>query len=308
MYTQLLCMMGMQEIDTGVFSIGESKRKRCNFQRNWESPKCEISSVVEDRIRLTGMSMDETTFCLHREQELEISDYYESGTWPRKTGAQGIDSDFSYYIFHYNDLSKKTQFHLPCCRNDKTCIDSSSRYRTNYLSKLLTLFSCRTRDLLPLTFCLKDVVKLPPSSMFSLLTPLWFTLVQRGRRQTGHFTPTALLYAIVIVLHFLSGVRLVNACYHFPPGIRNPCEGQECKFGAECKSSIDGKVARCQCPSDCPSYGDNVGSVPVCGTDGVNYANECEMRKNACQKLDVIRVKYYGRCGRFSSISFLVSL
>ncbi|KAK0056845.1 agrin-like isoform X3 [Biomphalaria pfeifferi] len=295
MYTQLLCMMGMQEIDTGVFSIGESKRKRCNFQRNWESPKYE-SSVVKDRIRLTGMSMNETTFCLHREQELEISDYHESGTWPRKTGTKGINSDFSYYIFHYNDVLKKTQFHLPYCRNDKTYIDSSSQYRKNHLSKLLTLFSCRTRDLLPMTFCLKDVVKLPPSSMFSLLTPLWFTLVPRGRRQTGHLSPTALLYAILIVLHFLSGVRLVNACYHFPPGIRNPCEGQECKFGAECKSSIDGKVARCQCPSDCPSYGDNVGSVPVCGTDGVNYANECEMRKNACQKLDVIRVKYYGRC------------
>ncbi|CAL1545990.1 unnamed protein product, partial [Lymnaea stagnalis] len=90
--------------------------------------------------------------------------------------------------------------------------------------------------------------------------------------------------------------RRIRLSSEGPCGLRDPCEGQVCKFGAECMSSMDGKIARCQCPSDCPSYGDNVGSKPVCGNDGNDYANMCELRKAACYRLEDIRVKYYGKC------------
>ncbi|KAL8568100.1 hypothetical protein ACOMHN_000324 [Nucella lapillus] len=88
----------------------------------------------------------------------------------------------------------------------------------------------------------------------------------------------------------------VLACYKFPPGKRNPCEGKQCNYGATCQPSLDGSEARCQCPNKCYRYGDNLGSKPVCGSDGNDYDNLCEMKKAACHKLEDIRVKYYGNC------------
>ncbi|PVD37045.1 hypothetical protein C0Q70_04038 [Pomacea canaliculata] len=79
-------------------------------------------------------------------------------------------------------------------------------------------------------------------------------------------------------------------------GKRDPCEGKVCNYGAKCQPSVDGKTARCQCPSECYRYGDNLGSKPVCGSDGMDYNNICELHKAACNKLQDIRVKYYGKC------------
>ncbi|XP_076451600.1 agrin-like isoform X2 [Babylonia areolata] len=79
-------------------------------------------------------------------------------------------------------------------------------------------------------------------------------------------------------------------------GKRNPCEGKQCNYGATCQPSLDGSEARCQCPTKCYRYGDNLGSKPVCGSDGNDYDNLCEMKKAACHKLVDIRVKYYGKC------------
>ncbi|XP_036359766.1 agrin isoform X5 [Octopus sinensis] len=78
--------------------------------------------------------------------------------------------------------------------------------------------------------------------------------------------------------------------------MKDPCEQKKCSFGAECVPSLDGFSYRCQCPNRCNTYGDNIGSTPVCGNDGVDYSNMCEMRKAACQEMKDIRVKYYGKC------------
>eukprot|EP00106_Octopus_bimaculoides_P012705 XP_014780147.1 PREDICTED: agrin-like [Octopus bimaculoides] len=87
-------------------------------------------------------------------------------------------------------------------------------------------------------------------------------------------------------------VLIAQAC----GDMKDPCEQKKCSFGAECVPSLDGFSYRCQCPNRCNTYGDNIGSTPVCGNDGVDYSNMCEMRKAACQEMKDIRVKYYGKC------------
>ena len=97
---------------------------------------------------------------------------------------------------------------------------------------------------------------------------------------------------------FHATISCVTGCYVFPPGKTNPCTNQRCLYGAECMPSQDGKTARCQCPSECPNYGDSQGGGPVCGSNGIDYPNMCELRKESCTSMKNIRVKYYGKCGK----------
>ncbi|GFS87145.1 hypothetical protein NPIL_582581 [Nephila pilipes] len=76
--------------------------------------------------------------------------------------------------------------------------------------------------------------------------------------------------------------------------LQDPCEKMECHFGSFCKPSIDGQTARCVCPEDCPYHG-NDQSV-VCGTDGKNYPNVCELKKASCRQMRKIEVKFDGVC------------
>ena len=94
-------------------------------------------------------------------------------------------------------------------------------------------------------------------------------------------------------------ITTTNGCYVYPPDVKDPCKDKECSFGAQCVPSIDGLTARCQCPQRCDSYGDSVGSKPVCGTDGHDYPTQCEMRKAACSEMKDIGVKYFGKCGEY---------
>lgn len=100
-------------------------------------------------------------------------------------------------------------------------------------------------------------------------------------------------------LLFLSLLPLTQCCYVYPPDVKDPCKEKECSFGAQCVPSLDGLTARCQCPQRCDSYGDSVGSTPVCGSDGRDYPTQCEMRRAACREMKDIRVKYFGKCGEY---------
>ena len=111
-----------------------------------------------------------------------------------------------------------------------------------------------------------------------------------------------------IVIQFFSNVLLtitiaqvlvpINGCYVFPPGKKDPCEGVKCDLGAICVSSSDGTSSRCQCPLECNTYGDSVGSTAVCGNDGQDYKNWCELRMASCNTMREIKVKYYGKCSK----------
>ncbi|RUS83809.1 hypothetical protein EGW08_008421, partial [Elysia chlorotica] len=116
----------------------------------------------------------------------------------------------------------------------------------------------------------------------------------------------SILLALCVLLTsspFHTGVCTVTGCYVFPPGKTNPCTNQRCLYGAECMPSQDGKTARCQCPSECPNYGDSQGGGPVCGSNGVDYPNMCELRKESCTSMKNIRVKYYGKCDPCQGVS-----
>ncbi|KAK7792852.1 hypothetical protein R5R35_009634 [Gryllus longicercus] len=105
----------------------------------------------------------------------------------------------------------------------------------------------------------------------------------------------AVMGALPLALLVL-GASLSLACYVFPADTPDPCRGRSCNFGARCVAAADGRSATCECPSACPSYGDHAGSRPVCGSDGVDYPNQCELRRAACASSADIAVKFHGKC------------
>lgn len=81
-------------------------------------------------------------------------------------------------------------------------------------------------------------------------------------------------------------------------GVPDPCNSKKCSHGARCVPFLDGQVARCICPDSCNSYGESLSPSHVCSVDGVDYVNECELRKAECREMREIKIKYRGKCGR----------
>ncbi|KAI9555274.1 hypothetical protein GHT06_017789 [Daphnia sinensis] len=85
----------------------------------------------------------------------------------------------------------------------------------------------------------------------------------------------------------------------------DPCADLKCPPGAKCIAAADASSATCQCPTKCSSYGDSVGSRPVCGADGKDYPNMCELHKSSCLANRRIDVKFQGACDPCASIECL---
>lgn len=99
--------------------------------------------------------------------------------------------------------------------------------------------------------------------------------------------------ALVVLLCELS-----TCCYIFPAETKDPCRDKKCPYGARCVASIDGRSATCECPLRCPAYGDHAGSRPVCGSDGIDYKDQCELRRAACAANREVTVRFHGKCGK----------
>ncbi|CAH0382273.1 unnamed protein product [Bemisia tabaci] len=102
---------------------------------------------------------------------------------------------------------------------------------------------------------------------------------------------------LLVFLAWLLRAGLTEACYVFPSEVADPCQDFSCPFGAKCTRSKEGNSPVCLCPEHCPSYGDHVGSRPICGSDGNDYTHHCELTKAACVHKLNITIKYSGKCG-----------
>ncbi|XP_065165794.1 agrin-like isoform X2 [Atheta coriaria] len=73
--------------------------------------------------------------------------------------------------------------------------------------------------------------------------------------------------------------------------VRDPCKERQCEVGAHCVASPDGRNATCRCIEKCLET-----AAPVCGSDGVDYLNECELQVSACRTKHDVVVRYQGKC------------
>ncbi|KAG7472748.1 hypothetical protein MATL_G00112170 [Megalops atlanticus] len=77
-----------------------------------------------------------------------------------------------------------------------------------------------------------------------------------------------------------------------PCGLKDPCTEVTCSYGSTCVQSSDGQSAKCVCPLTCDSRSEQV----VCGSDGVDYRNECELNRRACDLQRNIHKQHDGPC------------
>ncbi|CAB0041271.1 unnamed protein product, partial [Trichogramma brassicae] len=81
------------------------------------------------------------------------------------------------------------------------------------------------------------------------------------------------------------------------------CESKKCEHYGVCETDTNGE-AKCVCPSECSnnsseSPGSSSSSAVVCGSDGVTYDSECELKKVSCKTQSLIVVSYKGDCGEY---------
>uniref|UniRef100_A0AAQ6AC73 Agrin n=1 Tax=Amphiprion ocellaris TaxID=80972 RepID=A0AAQ6AC73_AMPOC len=86
--------------------------------------------------------------------------------------------------------------------------------------------------------------------------------------------------------------RRIKVLRKGPCSLKDPCTEVTCSYGSTCVQSSDGLSAKCMCPLGCE--GKSVQTV--CGSDGKDYRNECELHQHACKNQKNIRVQYQGHC------------
>lgn len=86
--------------------------------------------------------------------------------------------------------------------------------------------------------------------------------------------------------------RRIRLLSRGPCGSRDPCSNVTCGFGSTCARSADGQTASCLCPAACHGAPTNT----VCGSDGADYAGECQLRRQACARQRDITKKFDGPC------------
>ncbi|XP_051915635.1 agrin isoform X8 [Hippocampus zosterae] len=86
--------------------------------------------------------------------------------------------------------------------------------------------------------------------------------------------------------------RRIKVLRKGPCFLKDPCTEVTCSYGSTCVQSTDGLSAKCMCPLGCEGKPEQT----VCGSDGKDYRNECELHQYACKHHKNIRVQHQGRC------------
>uniref|UniRef100_A0A3B3CBM8 Agrin n=1 Tax=Oryzias melastigma TaxID=30732 RepID=A0A3B3CBM8_ORYME len=86
--------------------------------------------------------------------------------------------------------------------------------------------------------------------------------------------------------------RRIKVLRKGPCSLKDPCAEVTCSYGSTCVQSSDGLAAKCMCPLGC----DGKARETVCGSDGNDYRNECELHRYACKNQKNVRVQYPGSC------------
>ncbi|XP_029291118.1 agrin isoform X2 [Cottoperca gobio] len=86
--------------------------------------------------------------------------------------------------------------------------------------------------------------------------------------------------------------RRIKVLRKGPCSLKDPCTEVACSYGSTCIQSSDGLSAKCMCPLGCEGKREQT----VCGSDGKDYRNECELYQHACKNQRNIRVQYQGHC------------
>ncbi|XP_061623301.1 agrin isoform X4 [Phyllopteryx taeniolatus] len=86
--------------------------------------------------------------------------------------------------------------------------------------------------------------------------------------------------------------RRIKVLRKGPCSLKDPCAEVTCSYGSTCVQSTDGLSAKCMCPLGCEGRPERT----VCGSDGKDYRNECELHQYACKNHKNIRVQHQGQC------------
>nr|XP_046222264.1 LOW QUALITY PROTEIN: agrin-like [Oncorhynchus gorbuscha] len=86
--------------------------------------------------------------------------------------------------------------------------------------------------------------------------------------------------------------RRIKVLRKGPCALEDPCSEVTCSYGSTCIQSSDYLSAKCMCPLSCDGKPEQV----VCGSDGQDYRNECELYKQACHTQKNFRLQHQGYC------------
>lgn len=78
------------------------------------------------------------------------------------------------------------------------------------------------------------------------------------------------------------------------------CSDKTCPNYGSCKLNRNSFTPECACPTECKDESEQQNTLilgsGICGTDGKDYLNFCELKNYSCKKNREIKIAYFGKC------------